>query len=385
MARATPLRSLAATALPLLAVLGCGGSRSDGTLAPATGTAPAVSPAAAAQPVTPGAAPPGSPLPAGVDPGKPVATVNGKAIAADKVYGVYQMNKSMLEQRGRALSETDDQALKAQSLQVVVADELLYQAALAAGVTVGAAEIDAALKQLKTRAGSEDNYRKFLAGEGLNEVQVHGEIERNLRAEAYRKALSAGKGVTEDQARKFYDANKEMFKVPDQVHAQYILVKATNKDPESVRLDAQKRAEEAQRRASSGEDFGALAKQFSQDQTASRGGDVGFFPRGVMFPKFEEIAFSAKPGDVSPVFETPKGFNVMKVLERKPEAIRPFDEVRNALILDMGRLMEQDIVKAKIQELAAAASIVLLDASFAMPAPPAPSAPPAPPAPSRKN
>ena len=90
-----------------------------------------------------------------------------------------------------------------------------------------------------------------------------------------------------------------------------------------------------------------------------------------MFPKFEEIAFAGKPGDVTPLFETPKGFNVMKILEKKPESTRSYDEVKDALMLDMGRLMEQDIVRAKIQELAARAQIAVLDSSFNPPAPPA--------------
>jgi len=97
-----------------------------------------------------------------------------------------------------------------------------------------------------------------------------------------------------------------------------------------------------------------------------------------MFPKFEDLAFSAKPGEVSPVFETPKGFNVMKVLEKKPESTRTYEEVKSALMLDMGRLMEQDLLKTKVQELAAAAKIAILDPSFAMPPPAMPAAlPPA--------
>ena len=103
-----------------------------------------------------------------------------------------------------------------------------------------------------------------------------------------------------------------------------------------------------------------------------------------MFPKFEEIAFSGKPGDVMPLFETPKGFNVMKVLERKPESTRSFDEVKDALMLDMGRLMEQDIVRAKVRELAAAAQIAVLDDSLRPPAPPATSATNTPPPPPPK-
>ena len=373
-------RSIAA--LPILTLLGCGGSHGDGAKNPVPAepapSAAAAAPVAAPQPPpstapSPYAQPPRATLPQGTDPNAPVATVNGMPILAERVYGLYRMNKGMLQQRGRTLNQQEDQALLAESLQVVIADELLYQAALANHVTVPAAEIEEAVRQIKLRAGSEEAYKKFLVETGLSEADVRREVGRNHQTETYRKSLVAGTGVTEEQAKKFYETNvqKGMFDVPEQVHVQYILVKAEPGDPESVRIDAKKRAEEAAKRAAAGEDFAALAKQYSQDATAARGGDIGLIPRGVMYPKFEEIAFGGKPGDVSPVFETPKGYNVMKILEKKPESRRSFEDVKSALMLDMGRLMEQDVVRAKIQELAAGAQIAILDRSFARPAPPA--------------
>jgi parvulin-like peptidyl-prolyl isomerase len=378
MTRQAVLGLIAIAALPNVSLMGCGRSHDDAAKSPVATEAPASVAAAVPDPAPPSLAaatdrPPAGPVGAGPGavPGarRPVAVVNGKPIHAEQVYSLYQMNKEMLRQRGRTLNEAEDQALRTESLQVVIADELLYQAALAKGVTVSPAEVEASVKQLKARAGSEEKYQQFLAQSNFNESDVRRELKRNLMTEAYRKGLVAGKGVSEEQAKKFYDANvgKGMFNVPEQVHVQYILVTANEKDPESVRLDARKRAEEAARRAAAGEDFSALAKQYSQDATAARGGDIGFFARGVMFPKFEEIAFAGKPGDVTPLFETPKGYNVMKILERKPESTRTYDEVKDALVLDMGRLMEQDIVRAKILELAAAAKIAVLDQSFKPP------------------
>jgi parvulin-like peptidyl-prolyl isomerase len=303
--------------------------------------------------------------------------VNGRPIPAEKVYTVYQMNKEMLARRGRVLSGADDQALRAQSLEAVVADELLYQAAKAKGFKAGAAELDEALKQLKLRVGSDAAYRTFLAESGFTEASVRNEVERKVMTEAYQKSLVAGKGgVTDEQVKQFYEANvsKGMFNAPEQVHVQYILVRANEKDPESVKAEARKRVDEAAKRATAGEDFAALAKEYSQDVSASRGGDVGLIPRGVTFPEFEAVAFSTKPGEVSAVFETPKGFNVMKILEKKPESTRTYDEVKAALKLDMGRLIEQDVLKAKVQELAAGAKIELLDATFAIPGPQPPTA-----------
>jgi parvulin-like peptidyl-prolyl isomerase len=363
MARTILERSITA-ALPLLALLGCGRSHDDAAAPPAASSAASPQPSTASAATPPPAARPLPPKAA--DAHKAAATVNGRPILVNKVYSVYRMNKQLLQQRGRILNDTDDQALKAQSLEAAISDELLYQAALAHGVTVPAAEIETAVKQLKARAGSEEAYQKFLADSGYSDADVHEEIGRNMKTAAYGKSLVGGKSVTEEQAKKFYDDNvaKGMFTVPEQVHVQVILLTATDKDPEAARGEARKRAEEAAKRAAAGEDFAALAKQYSQDKSAARGGDLGLVPRGVMFPKFEEIAFSAKPGTVSPVFETPKGFNVIKVLEKNPESTRTYEEVKSGLMADMVRVMQQDIVKAKVKELAAAAKITVLDPSF---------------------
>ena len=299
----------------------------------------------------------------------PVARVNGQPVPAGKVYSMYQMNKSMIQQRGRRLSETDDQALKVESLEFVLADELLYQEAVKKKVMAPPGEVDAALKQFKTRVGTEQAYREFLAKSGVSDTEVKDELERNIRTEAYRKSLIGGRGVSEEQAKKYYDANapRGIFNVPERVHVQSILLKVTPSDAEPIRTQARKRAEEAAKRAAAGEDFAALAKEYSQDPSATRGGDLGLVPRGVMFPKFEEVAFSAKPGSVSPVFETPKGFNVIRVLERQPESTRSYDEVKQTLMTEMGRFLEQEIVQAKVKELAATARIEVLDPSFAPP------------------
>jgi peptidyl-prolyl cis-trans isomerase C len=377
---------LAVAVVSVFALLACGGgSHKDekppnaASAPPSAGTGrapqdsaavpvPSHAPEAPAGPGAPGAAPPARPPEHHV-----VATVNGKPIPEEKVYALYRMNRTMLQQRGRTLTENDEQVLRAQSLQIAVADELFYQDAVKKGVKVSAGEVDEAVKQLKTRVGTPEAYQKFLADSGFADIDVRKELERNLRTEAYRKGLFSGKSVSEEQAKKFYDENapKGMFNVPEQVHVQYIVVKSAEQDPEPAKSEAKKRVDEAAKRAAAGEDFTALAKQYSQDQTAERGGDIGFVPRGVMFPKFDEIAFALKPGDVSPSFATPRGFGVMKVLEKKPPSTRTYDDVKEALKADMGRLMLQDALKAKANELASGAKINVLDASYLIPpAPP---------------
>lgn len=371
-----PVPALSAfLAVALLA--GCGGSKEPaapagtstplvGEAAPAAGAPGGVpAPAAGAKPATAQA----NPLPKGVDPSKPVATVNGVPITADNAYSVYAVNKAMIEQRRPPLNDDEQQRLRAQTLENLIAEELLFQGANAAGVKVGPADIDARIKDLKKDAGSEENYKKMVADSGMNDADVRARIERQLKTEAFEKSIAGSKGVSEDLAKKFYEQNKEMFKVPEQAHVLFILINATDKDPDSVRADAKARAEEVQKKAAAGANFSALAKQYSQDATAAKGGDIGFFPKGIMFPKFEEMAFTLPPGSVSPVFETPKGFNIIKVLARKPAAIRPFEEVKNSLMVDMGRAVAKKLVNDKLTELASKAKIDVLDPAFKMPPP----------------
>ncbi|HMB70341.1 MAG TPA: peptidylprolyl isomerase, partial [bacterium] len=68
-----------------------------------------------------------------------------------------------------------------------------------------------------------------------------------------------------------------------------------------------------------GADFAEEAKDWSDDSSSERGGDLGFFSRGDMVPEFEEVAFSLDPGDVSEVFSSPFGYHVVKVEEKRTQ------------------------------------------------------------------
>ena len=82
-------------------------------------------------------------------------------------------------------------------------------------------------------------------------------------------------------------------------------------------------AEVVLERIRAGEDFAALAQEYSQDPgSASRGGDLGFFGRGTMVPAFEDVAFGLKVGEVSDLVQSQFGFHIIRVEEISGDQVR---------------------------------------------------------------
>lgn len=107
-----------------------------------------------------------------------------------------------------------------------------------------------------------------------------------------------------------------------EIRARHILLRIPTEATQPQRDSVRQQAESLRQRAQQGEDFAALAQQFSQDPgSGQRGGDLGFFGRGRMVAPFEEAAFALEPGQISEVVESPFGYHVIKVEERRQPEI----------------------------------------------------------------
>ncbi len=104
------------------------------------------------------------------------------------------------------------------------------------------------------------------------------------------------------------------------------------------------KAQELWERVKNGEDFGTLARLYSQDTgSAPDGGDLGFADRNTFVKEFAAWAFRLKPGEVSPVFETDFGFHFLQVIERRGEQVH----VRHILIMPINTQASIERAKAK--------------------------------------
>jgi len=149
----------------------------------------------------------------------------------------------------------------------------------------------------------------------------------------YRDIAKEQAEIQEEEVVNYYEEHKDQYTQKERIRASQILILVPpNAGPEKE-AEAKAKAEEVVRKAKAGEDFSALAKQYSEGPTAARGGDLGYFSRGRMVPEFENIAFSLKEvGEISDVVKTKFGFHVIQLKDRQPEKMLTLDEVRDRIV-----------------------------------------------------
>lgn len=168
-----------------------------------------------------------------------------------------------------------------------------------------------------------------------------------LANEYLKKEVASKITVSDDDMKLYYDGHKDEFKTPETVRARHILVRVDTSASESDKKKAKEKTEDILKKIKSGEDFVKLASEMSDDPgSKSKGGDLGFFSRGRMIKPFEDAAFSLKPGEVSDVIETQFGYHIIKVEEKKDEAIETFDAVKERI----NQKLLQDQIKSQVTD-----------------------------------
>jgi len=143
-----------------------------------------------------------------------------------------------------------------------------------------------------------------------------------LIAMLQKKELGHQPKLSDKQIKQYYTRHQEQFTIPEQVHARHILVSSRKKAKEVLRLLQQ------------GKDFAALAAEYSMDDSnKGRGGDLNWFPRGVMVKPFDDAVFALKKsGDISQPVKTPFGWHIIELLGKRPATRQSLKEVRENVI-----------------------------------------------------
>lgn len=158
------------------------------------------------------------------------------------------------------------------------------------------------------------------------------ELKKRLVVEAYlKKKVEEQAKVSDEELKKSYEQNKDKFKTGAQVKASHILVKS------------EKEARDLLAKIKAGENFEELAKKYSTDGAATKGGDLGWFSKGSMIPEFEKVVFAMKENQISDVVKTKFGFHVIKLTGTRPAGERSFDEVKEQIKASLLPAKQQEV------------------------------------------
>jgi peptidyl-prolyl cis-trans isomerase SurA len=208
-------------------------------------------------------------------------------------------------------------------------------------------------------------FERALASKGQSASAFKDKMRRDLAAMKLigQKVRSKIK-ISDEDVKAEYARQTKVDEAEVEVHARHIVIQVAKDAAKQAELDAQARAEALAKRARGGEDFGELAKKYSEGPSKADGGDVGFFKRGEMVAAFDKVAFNLKPNEVSDPVRSPFGWHVIQVLEKRAGAVKPFeqakDELRDRLWRDqmqrhteqfVADLRKQAVVDVKIPEL----------------------------------
>ncbi len=296
---------------------------------PAVPTVPKPKTSAGTQPVDPNA---------GKTVEEIVARVNNEIITLTEYEKARQSagDDAKQECQGRCTPEqlrTNIEERQKNTLRDLIDQSLLVQRGKDMGISVKAdviKQLDQIRKQNKLE--SLDALEKAVKSEGMSWEDFQGNIENHLLTQ---RVISSEVGshvnINDNDVAKYYEEHKADYVRPEQVALREIQVSTQGKSPDEL-PPLKKKAETALKRVQDGEDFGEIAKRFSDGSTKEEGGMLGVYKRGELSKELEDKVFVMKRNQLTDVLETKQGYLVLQVLEHYDEGQQPMEKVRNEIM-----------------------------------------------------
>jgi parvulin-like peptidyl-prolyl isomerase len=236
-----------------------------------------------------------------------------------------------------------------QALQELINRELQYQDASARNMKPEKAKLDAQMEKIRNKFKTPEEYRAALEKEGMSEEKVRARVEKDMMIHAaFSDTVTAKAKVSDEEAKKYYDNNASRFKQPEGVKLRLISIKD------------EKKARDILAMLKSGDDFGEIAYNMSEDSYREKSGDIGYMHKGRMLPEIEEAAFKLKIGEISDVIKAENTWVIIKLEDKKPEHQLSFEEVRDKLKKDLEKERTKELNDKWIADLRAKAKIEIL-------------------------
>lgn len=260
-----------------------------------------------------------------------IASVDGDPITVHDLKAYGAANGIQLTNPGDPNSdETVRQMLKGLITQKMMEQELKNYADRATEE-----QVDRYIDKVREKSNlSEAEFKNQVMREGITWDEFRKRAKTELEKMSMIDAEVRQKvNIPPEQIQAYYDAHKNEFRVDKERYklAQILIaVDFTKASPDDVTA-AKKKAKELQKRAAAGEDFGELAAQNSDDDSKTRGGELGDFAPDDMLDEIRAGLAKVEPGHVSDVIQTKYGFHIIKVEEHDKPGLKPVGEVKEQI------------------------------------------------------
>jgi len=284
-----------------------------------------------------------------------VAKGTGVSISRNLLDDEIVRTKAVIAAQNRTISPEEMPMMEEQVLDKLISQQLVLAKATAADRAKGKEEFDKAIAKIKTNAKITDAEYDTRLKRQLSLLNLTKEEWEKQNAEQATIPVVLGRElnvtITDAEVKKFYDENAAKFEQPETVRAAHILLMtsdpATHADlSDEKKAEKKKQIEAILKRAKAGEDFGKLAKEFSEDPGSKDNGGEYTFPRGQMVPEFENAAFSQATNQISDVITTQFGYHIIKTYEKMPAKKVEFDKVES----DIKDYLTQQALQQKAPE-----------------------------------
>lgn len=278
-----------------------------------------------------------SPLYAHTD--RVVAVVNNDIITLEELNRSFAPFLQRIEADPRA---REDESLIREGrrfiLDRMIRELLMEQEAERLNIVVRDADVNSYIDEiLYSRNMTRRGLLEELSRENTSYEEYRESVRRDImKARLISREIRAKVHVSEEEIGAYYQEHRSLYEGREAVRLQQIFTPVPRGSDAATREELRARAEAVHGRLMGGESFDALARQHSQGGPGWTGGDLGFIEKGMILPEVETVAFALDRGQVSGVIESPAGFHIIMVLDRRGAGLKPLDEVRQEIIEMIG-------------------------------------------------
>ena len=282
------------------------------------------------------------------------AVVNGATITREEFNGEVFLIQRTLLGMGKPLTCAQIASVNREVIESMIRREILYQESRKAGIKIDKKDVDKEIDLLKKQFLSDSEYKNELSRRNISEDLLRTRLERNLSVQKYVERQFFEKiKVTDEDIIAYYESHLNLLKQPLQVRVSHILIQSDSKWETSRKDEARWKAEKILKDLKKSKDFAAIAREYSDGPTRTNGGDLGYIKMGQLEKQFENVIFNLKTGEISDIIETDYGFHIFKVMDRKPESILAYDQVKEQIrqyLLQEKAKQEADLHAKKLRE-----------------------------------